>query len=165
MIGRERGWHHLFCPRKYRAGHCSDWSSARIPARAPQLMASAHRPTAFSDAFALRRPMVRSHPLLITWQLRRVSLKHRRSRSRMSLKTSAPLPAFATKHGRYLCKTDKRAIDTLSFVSASSELVMIVMVCWSSTRIPARASPLMTSAHPLTRFANMQTYPHSDVQW
>ena len=56
--------------------------------------------------------------------LRCFSLICRRSRSRMSLKIYAPLLTFATKHGRYLRKVDKKGIGTLSFVRASSELVM-----------------------------------------
>ena len=47
--------------------------------------------------------------------------------SRMSLKTSDPLLTFATKHGRYFRKMDKRGIGTLSFVRASSEPVMVVI--------------------------------------
>ena len=78
--------------------------------------------------------MVRSHPPLVTWpykknenKLRRFSLICRRSCSRMSLKIYAPLLTFATKHGRYLRKMDKRGIGTLSFVRASSEPVMVVI--------------------------------------
>jgi hypothetical protein len=48
----------------------------------------------------------------------------RRSCSRTSLKIYAPLLTFATKHGRYLRKMDKRGIGILSFVRASSESVM-----------------------------------------
>jgi hypothetical protein len=43
-------------------------------------------------------------------------------RSRMSLKIYAPLQIFATKHGHYLRKMDKRGIGILS--RASSEPVM-----------------------------------------
>ena len=71
--------------------------------------------------------MVRSHPPLVTWPLRRFSLICRRSCSRMSLKIFAPLLTFATKHGRYLRKMDKRGIGTLSFVRASRETVMVVI--------------------------------------
>ena len=42
-------------------------------------------------------------------------------------KIYAPLLTFATKHGRYLRKMDKRGIGTLSFVRASSEPVMVVI--------------------------------------
>jgi hypothetical protein len=45
----------------------------------------------------------------------------------MSLKIYAPLLTFATKHGRYLRKMDKRGIGALSFVRASSEPVMVVI--------------------------------------
>ena len=55
---------------------------------------------------------------------RRFSLICRLSCSRMSLKIFSPLLTFATKHGRYLRKMDKRGIGTLSFVRASSEPVM-----------------------------------------
>ena len=45
----------------------------------------------------------------------------------MSLKISAPLLTFATKHGRYPRNVDKRGIGTLSFVRASSEPVVVVI--------------------------------------
>ena len=45
----------------------------------------------------------------------------------MSLKIYAPLITFATKHGRYLRKMDKRGIGTLSFVRASSEPDIVVI--------------------------------------
>ena len=43
----------------------------------------------------------------------------------MSLTIYVPLLILATKHYRYLRKVDKRGIGTLSFVRASSELVMV----------------------------------------
>ena len=53
-------------------------------------------------------------------------------------------PAFATKHGRYLRKMDKRGIGTLSFVRASSEPVMFppVLKASSSEKLP---NPLLYS--------------------
>ena len=43
------------------------------------------------------------------------------------LEDLSSLLTFATKHGRYLRKMDKRGIGTLSFVRASSEPVMSLL--------------------------------------
>ena len=53
----------------------------------------------------------------------------------MSLKIYAPLLTFATKHGRYLRKMDKRGIGTLSFVRASSEPVMRGVPGWDPVEL------------------------------
>ena len=62
----------------------------------------------------------------------------------MSLKIYDPLLTFATKHGRYLRKMDKRGIGTLSFVRASSEPVVLSL----------SPTPLLThvSSFPLWTF-------------
>ena len=56
----------------------------------------------------------------------------------MSLKIYAPLLTFATKHGRYLRKMDKRRIGTLSFVRASSEPVIVVIYQAQGSRFELR---------------------------
>ena len=57
----------------------------------------------------------------------------------MSLKIYAPLLTFATKHGRYLRKMDKRGIGALSFVRARSEPVMQMVSYGASQALSSHA--------------------------
>ena len=58
--------------------------------------------------------MVRSHPPLVTWPLQTLLADMQTFVLLDVLERSAPLLTFATKHGRYLRKMDKRGIGTLS---------------------------------------------------
>ena len=101
--------------------------------------------------------MVRSHLPLVTWPKKNITtllagmqtfvlpdvLEDLRSPANLRYQRDLTSfdtedACFATKHGRYLRKMDKRGIGTLSFVLASSVPVMVVIAQAQGSRFELR---------------------------